>query len=224
LNGDGAGLVLFEVFEHDGNPLRVTRTRAGRQQRAEDSSPRLQRIGQSGHRVQRHNIVAGSLFLLLFPATIFILLLDNKFIGIMSTEKCDSITNIFEMDPEKAEFKRLIELMGWSQTEAARRLRKTPSAINHLVNPDHPNKPTQTMMQLLKLIIASERPDLINAQTYELKETAQGAKPAVPQLSARERELIEGLKQLPPEEQERVYGVIEVLLRSTARKGGKRRK
>jgi plasmid maintenance system antidote protein VapI len=128
------------------------------------------------------------------------------------------------MDPEKAEFKRLIELMGWSQTEAARRLRNTPSAINHLVNPDHPNKPTQTMMQLLKLIIASERPDLINAQTYELKETAQGAKPAVPQLSARERELIEGLKQLPPEEQERVYGVIEVLLRSTARKGGKRRK
>jgi hypothetical protein len=114
--------------------------------------------------------------------------------------------------------------MGWSQTEAARRLRNTPSAINHLVNPDHPNKPTQTMMQLLKLIIASERPDLINAQTYELKETAQGAKPAVPQLSARERELIEGLKQLPPEEQERVYGVIEVLLRSTARKGGKRRK
>ena len=128
------------------------------------------------------------------------------------------------MDPEKAEFKRLIELMGWSQTEAARRLRNTPSAINHLVNPDHPNKPTQTMMQLLKLIIASERPDLLNAQTYELKETAQGAKPAVPQLSARERELIEGLKQLPPEEQERVYGVIEVLLRSTARKGGKRRK
>ena len=64
------------------------------------------------------------------------------------------------MDPEKAEFKRLIDLMEWSQSEAARRLRKTPSAINHLVNPDHPNTPTQTTLQLLKLIIASERPDL----------------------------------------------------------------
>jgi len=128
------------------------------------------------------------------------------------------------MDPEKAEFKRLIKLMGWSQTEAARRLRNSPSAINHLVNPDHPNKPTQTMMQLLKLIITSERPDLINAQTYELKETAEGAKLPIAQLSARERELIEGLKQLPPAEQEKIYAVIEVMLRATGRKGGKRRK
>ena len=128
------------------------------------------------------------------------------------------------MHADKAEFKQLIEVMAWSQREAARRLHKTPSAINHLVNPDHPNKPTQTMMQLLKLIIASERPDLINAQTYELKETAEGAKLPIAQLSARERELIEGLKQLPPAEQEKIYAVIEVMLRATGRKGGKRRK
>src|SRR5580700_9794526 len=128
------------------------------------------------------------------------------------------------MDPEKTEFRRLIELMGWSQTEAARRLHNTPSAIDQVVNRDHPNQPTQTMMQLLKLIIASERPDLINAQTYELKETAEGAKLPIAQLSARERELIEGLKQLPPAEQEKIYAVIEVMLRATGRKGGKRRK
>ncbi len=128
------------------------------------------------------------------------------------------------MDPEKAEFKRLVEIMGWSQTEAARRLHKTPSAINHLVNPDHPNKPTQTMMQLLKLIIASERPDLINAQTFELKESHQGAKPAAIFLSPKERELIESLKQLPAAEQEKVYAVIDALLRPASRKGGKTRK
>ncbi len=58
------------------------------------------------------------------------------------------------MDALKAEFKRLIEIMEWSQTETARRLAKTPSAINHLVNPDHSNKPTQTTLRLLKLIIA----------------------------------------------------------------------
>jgi plasmid maintenance system antidote protein VapI len=128
------------------------------------------------------------------------------------------------MDPEKTEFKRMIDLMGWSQTEAARRLSKTPSAINHLVNPDHPNKPTATMMQLLKLIIASERPDLINAQTFELKETAPGAYGAQPRLSPREREVIEGLKQLPPAEQEKVYAIINALLRTVGRKGGKARK
>jgi hypothetical protein len=128
------------------------------------------------------------------------------------------------MDPEKTEFKRLIDLMGWSQTEAARRLRKTPSAINHLVNPDHPNQPTQTMMQLLKLIIASERPDLINPQTYELKEEPSGAKPEAAQLSPRERELIGRLKQLPFAEQEKVYAVIEAMMPAPGRKDGKQKK
>jgi plasmid maintenance system antidote protein VapI len=128
------------------------------------------------------------------------------------------------MDSEKSAFKRLIEIMGWSQTEAARRLHKTPSAINHLVNPDHPNKPTRTMMQLLKLIIASERPDLIDAQTYELKEAAPGTKPNAVQLSPKERELLEKLKQLPPAEQEKVYAVIDALLRAIGRKRRKPKK
>lgn len=126
------------------------------------------------------------------------------------------------MDPEKEEFKRLIELMGWSQTEAARRLRKTPSAINHLINADHPNKPTQTMMQLLKLIIASERPDLINAQTYELREEPPKPKPESAQLNKRERDLIEKLKELPASEQEKVYGIIAALLKSMGGKGRRR--
>jgi plasmid maintenance system antidote protein VapI len=128
------------------------------------------------------------------------------------------------MDPEKAEFRRLIELMGWSQTEAARRLHKTPSAINHLINPDHPNKPTQTMMQLLKIIITSEQPDLISAQTSELKAAPSGAKLTAAQLSPRERELIEGLKQLPPGEQEKIYAIIETFFRANGLKGEKQRK
>jgi hypothetical protein len=37
------------------------------------------------------------------------------------------MTEFLKMHPAKAEFKRLIELMGWSQTEAGRRLRKTPT-------------------------------------------------------------------------------------------------
>jgi hypothetical protein len=128
------------------------------------------------------------------------------------------------MHADKAEIKRLIEIMGWSQTEAARRLRKTPSAINHLVNPDHPNKPTQTTLQLLKLIIASERPDLINAHTFELKEGPAAALPGALHLGDRERELIESLRKLPPAEREKVYAVISALLRAPGRKSGKPRK
>jgi transcriptional regulator with XRE-family HTH domain len=105
------------------------------------------------------------------------------------------------MCADKAEFKRLIESMGWSQTEAARRLRKRPSAINHLVNPDHPNKPTATTMELLRPIIARERPGLVNTQTGGLKE----ARPKATRLSAKERECIEDLRQLPPGDQKKAY-------------------
>jgi transcriptional regulator with XRE-family HTH domain len=115
------------------------------------------------------------------------------------------------MDALKAEFKRLIEIMGWSQTEAAKRLGKTPSAINHLVNPDHSNKPTETTIRLLKLIIARERPELFNARTFELKESA---KMEYSQLNPKERDLIRGLRSLSPQEQEKIYAVIATLLKN----------
>jgi hypothetical protein len=92
-----------------------------------------------------------------------------------------------------------------------------------LVNPGHSNKPTQTMMQLFKLIIASERPDLINAQTYELRDATTSNKPEALRLSPRERDLIQSLKQLPPEDQRRVYSVIEALLHPISRKAAKSR-
>ena len=123
------------------------------------------------------------------------------------------------MDTAKAEFKRLIELMGWTQSEAARRLHNTPSAVNHLINPDHRNTPTRTMMQLLKLIIASERPDLINAQTFELKAAA----PGTVHLNPRERKMMEGMKNLPLDEKEKLYLIIEVFLWGKRRTGAKRK-
>lgn len=114
-------------------------------------------------------------------------------------------------------------MMAWSQSEAARRLHKTPSAINHLLNPDHPNKPTETTMELLKLIIARERPELVNAQTCELKEPWTGAKPNITRLSPKEQKMIEGMRQLPLGEQQKVYAVMEALLRAVGGKGGKTR-
>jgi hypothetical protein len=100
-------------------------------------------------------------------------------------------------------------------------LRKTPGAINHLVNPDHPNKPTETMMELLRLIIACERPGLVNAQTCESTEGPKGAKPNVMRLSRKERVMIERMRRLPPRELETVYAVMEALLRGTVGKDGK---
>jgi hypothetical protein len=126
------------------------------------------------------------------------------------------------MDALKAEFKRLIEIMGWSQTEAARQLSKTPSAINHLVNPDHPNKPTQTTLRLLKLIIARERPELFTARTFELKESVRNA--GFAPLSARERDLIRRLRSLAREEQDKVYAVIRTMVENAPKGKGRKQK
>jgi transcriptional regulator with XRE-family HTH domain len=118
------------------------------------------------------------------------------------------------MDALKEEFKRLIDMMGWSQTEAAKRLAKTPSAINHLVNPDHSNTPTQSTLRFLKLIISRERPDLFNTRTLELKELAKGVTEYSP-LNAKELDLIQRLRSAPHEEQEKIYAVIATMLGNT---------
>jgi hypothetical protein len=125
------------------------------------------------------------------------------------------------MHPDKQEFKRLVELMGWSKSETARRLHKTPSAINHLLNPDHPNKPTGTMIELFRLIIARERPRLIDGHGVELVDAGTGDKFNVAKLSLTEREIIEGLKKLSVADQEAVHAVVKTLLRLSDRKGGK---
>jgi hypothetical protein len=125
------------------------------------------------------------------------------------------------MHPDKADFKRLVELTGWSQTEAAGWLHKTPSAVNHLMNPDHPNRPTETTMELLRLIIARERPDLIDTQIPGLKAAPTGAKPKATRLSQRERRIIEGMRQLSLRQQQDVYAVVKALMRSTGGKGRK---
>jgi transcriptional regulator with XRE-family HTH domain len=123
------------------------------------------------------------------------------------------------MDALKSEFRRLIEIMGWTQTEAARKLGKTPAAINHLVNPNHPNKPTETTLRLFKLLIARERPELMNARTFELK--GAGRSGDLAPLSAKERELIGRLRLLPREEQEKVYAVVRPLLESVPKASGR---
>ena len=102
-------------------------------------------------------------------------------------------------------------------------LHKTPSAINHLVNPYHPNKPAKGTLLLLKLLMARERPNLVKGRTCELNKAPREAKPNATRLSPRERKMIEDLRQLSSGEREKVHAVMKALLRATGRKGRKSR-
>ncbi len=99
-----------------------------------------------------------------------------------------------------------------SQTKAANNLAKTPSAINHLLNPNHPNKPTQTTMRLLELIVARERPQRFNAGSRTSKKTAKSNFAKREEFDARERKLIQRLRKLPAEDQKKVCPVIHSIL------------
>jgi hypothetical protein len=86
------------------------------------------------------------------------------------------------------------------------------SAINHLVNPVHPNKPTWTMMKLLNRIMAQERPDLVKPQDCEKKEALTAVKPGPTHFSPVEKKIIEGVRELPAAEQEMVLSVVNTLV------------
>ncbi len=112
----------------------------------------------------------------------------------------------------KAEFNRLFKIAGWSQTDAAKRLGKTPGAINHLLNPHHPNKPTQTTLRLLKMIITRERLDLVNTRIVESQGVVNNAPASNAQFSVKERDLIRQLRKLSGKEQGKVYAIIRTVL------------
>jgi hypothetical protein len=116
------------------------------------------------------------------------------------------------MDAQKAEFNRLIKITGWTQTEAAKRLGKTPSAINHLINPDHRNKPTETTMRLLKMLLTRERARVFKTTKVSPKGIAEKATAREERLSVKERDLIHRLRKLSGNEQEKVYAVIRTIL------------
>jgi hypothetical protein len=87
------------------------------------------------------------------------------------------------------------------------------------LNPDHPNKPIGTMIELLKVIIAHERPGIIDGQAIEGRDAGTGAKPNAVPFSLRERERIEDWRKLSVKDQEAVYAVVEALMRVSGGKG-----
>jgi hypothetical protein len=78
----------------------------------------------------------------------------------------------------------------------------TSGAVNQLVNPNSPVRPSQTTLRLFKLIVAAQRPEAINAKTLELKADPGSA------LSLPERKLIDAIRRIPPGELPRAYAVV----------------
>jgi hypothetical protein len=86
----------------------------------------------------------------------------------------------------------------------------TSGAVNQLVNPNLPVRPSTTTLRLFKLLVASQRPEAMNAKTLELKANATNS------FSAAERKLIEALRKLPPSELPRAYGVVHHVISAFA--------
>jgi hypothetical protein len=107
-----------------------------------------------------------------------------------------------ELDPLKQEFIDLMKVIGWTQAEAARQLAMTSGAVNQLVNPNSPVRPSQTTLRLFKLIVAAQRPEAINTKTLELKADPGSA------LSLPERKLIDAIRRIPTSELPRAYAVV----------------
>ncbi|MGA3180410.1 MAG: hypothetical protein ABSF38_08725 [Verrucomicrobiota bacterium] len=114
------------------------------------------------------------------------------------------------MDPLKQEFVNLMNVMGWTQAETARQLCMTSGAVNQLVNPNLTVKPSTTTLALFKLLVATQRPDAMNAKTMQLKENP-GA-----HMSAAERKLVEALRQVSAAELPRAYAALHGLIKGFA--------
>jgi hypothetical protein len=125
------------------------------------------------------------------------------------------------MDPLKKEFLDLMHVMGWTQAETARQLCMTSGAVNQLVNPTLPVRPSSTTLRLFKLLVATQRPEAMDTKTLELKESPADY------MSASERKLVEALRRIPAAELPRAYAVLHGLIAGfsapvrvrTARKG-----
>ena len=117
------------------------------------------------------------------------------------------------MDPLKAEFTRIVRVMGWSQSETARKLDITPQAVSQIMNPNHPNSPKVTL-QLLKLIAMSEKPEAFNMARMEIKAEADAAGPELKDdyPSAEERELLTALRQADPDHREKIIAMVKLFL------------
>lgn len=98
---------------------------------------------------------------------------------------------------------RLIELAGWSQAEAARRLELSPGAISQICNGK--TEPRGATLQLLKLLLQTTP-----ATRKRL------ADPSPQGLADWERDLLGRLRQISPRQRESLLNAFDAILKSVA--------
>ncbi len=108
------------------------------------------------------------------------------------------------MDRKAQEFARLIIAAGWSQAEAARRLRITPGAVSQICSGK--TRPRDSTLNLLKLMVARENPEAL-----ALHDSAMS-----PPLEAWEMELLTEMRRLPEAERQRLLPLIKQMIRAMA--------
>jgi hypothetical protein len=113
------------------------------------------------------------------------------------------------MDPLKAEFIQLVELMGWNHSEAGRQLHMSHVAVGKLMNPLSATRPRPTTLHLLKYIVSAAKPEAFNLKTMEVK-------PDVP--SFEELTLINALRTAPPELRDSIKAVLDTMLGGSLRR------
>lgn len=91
------------------------------------------------------------------------------------------------MDPKKQEFKRLLDLSGWTQAEAARKLELTRGGVNGLVTGK--SVPSQATLKLFRLILESERPEALHETAPEYRVTKNRAVELLNQIRGLQDEL-----------------------------------
>jgi transcriptional regulator with XRE-family HTH domain len=118
-----------------------------------------------------------------------------------------------DLSKEAREFVDLINAAGWSQSEAGRQLMVTPSFINQIVNGTA--QPSRAVLQLLKLTIAANHPELIKAprQLGEIELREQFHRPDW------EENILGQLRPLSEDERSKVVDVMEAALKLVPKRG-----
>jgi hypothetical protein len=110
------------------------------------------------------------------------------------------------MDPLKKEFVNRLKAVGWTQAEAARQLRVTSGAVNQIINPNSPVRPSLTTLRLFELVASGSR------SKGQGKSSPTRRWRAAPGLTDREKDLLFALRRVPEKSQpEAVAALIAVV-------------
>jgi len=103
------------------------------------------------------------------------------------------------------EFVRILTNSGWSQSEAAEKLRLSPAVISKYVSGE--TRPSLTVLKLFKLLIGDHAP-----LPGETEETALETKDASRPLEDWESDILISLRAMETDRRKRVTGALKILI------------